>query len=210
MGKRGSFGGLKGDGAVAWSDPAVTLVPTHTPTRPPSNSVSQKCKDCQYAINGIFLWNCGSWDVQGVHPSSFASDGSYYDPAVVSMIARHNAGVASRTGGAIGERVEEDDKPSTALAVAVEGSKQVGRLGTKPAAPTAASPVPTAVAAPTVAAVIQRAPSDVLPDPSFDLPHAPGLPSLQLAMQDAVLAAIDRLGLPGGGLRRRRAGDETV
>jgi hypothetical protein len=75
------------------------------------------CPRCKWAIDGVFLWNCGSWDVQGVHPSSWAGDDparaaeaagpgrptSYRDPAVVSMIVAHNqaaAGGGGRGGGA--------------------------------------------------------------------------------------------------------------
>lgn len=43
---------------------------------------------------GVFMWNLVSWDVLGVHPLSFAGDGSGYKSRRVSdMVAQHNRGV---------------------------------------------------------------------------------------------------------------------
>jgi hypothetical protein len=47
-----------------------------------------------WKVYGVFAWNLVSWDVQGVHPLSFAGDGqSFRQPSVVAMIAAHNSGV---------------------------------------------------------------------------------------------------------------------
>ena len=47
-------------------------------------------------MDGIFIWNNASWDIQGIYPES-ATDGagSYRDPVVVAMIEAHNSAVAS-------------------------------------------------------------------------------------------------------------------
>lgn len=42
-------------------------------------------------IDGIFLWNLASWDVQGVHPLSYSGDGgTFKDNEVVRIISNHN------------------------------------------------------------------------------------------------------------------------
>lgn len=47
-------------------------------------------------MDGIFIWNDASWDVQGVYPESTTEgQGSYRDPVVVAMIEAHNAAVAA-------------------------------------------------------------------------------------------------------------------
>lgn len=73
------------------------------------------CPGCKYGgVDGAFLWNCGSWDVEGVHPSSWAGDDpagapgrvggggrpyTYRDPGIVSLIANHNVAAAGGGGG---------------------------------------------------------------------------------------------------------------
>jgi len=53
-------------------------------------------------VDGIFLWNDASWDVQGIYPESTTGDGSYRDPVVVSMIEAHNGAVMKSGGGPSG------------------------------------------------------------------------------------------------------------
>ena len=64
------------------------------------------CEGCEYRVDGIFLWNDASWDVQGIYPESSSGDGSYRDPVVVAMIEKHNAEACAkgeRGGGSEGE-----------------------------------------------------------------------------------------------------------
>ena len=58
-----------------------------------------RCEGCEYRVDGIFLWNDASWDVQGIYPESTTGDGSYRDPVVVAMIEAHNAAVIGSGGG---------------------------------------------------------------------------------------------------------------
>lgn len=45
----------------------------------------------KWRVKGVFAWNLVSWDVQGVHPLSYAGDGaSFKDDKVSVMIAQHN------------------------------------------------------------------------------------------------------------------------
>ena len=44
----------------------------------------------RYRVDGCFLWSTGSWDVLAVYPESTSSEGSYFDPVVADIIARHN------------------------------------------------------------------------------------------------------------------------
>lgn len=55
----------------------------------------------QYRVSGIFIWNGGSWDVQGIYPEDTTSDGSYRDAVTVALISAHNQQVISSTGANI-------------------------------------------------------------------------------------------------------------
>jgi len=37
----------------------------------------QTCPGCQYRVDGIFIWNDASWDVQAIYPESTTGEGSY-------------------------------------------------------------------------------------------------------------------------------------
>ena len=37
----------------------------------------QSCPGCQYRVDGIFIWNDASWDVQAIYPESTTGEGSY-------------------------------------------------------------------------------------------------------------------------------------
>ena len=37
------------------------------------------CPGCKYRIDGLYLWNSASWDIQAIYPESTSSEGSYYD-----------------------------------------------------------------------------------------------------------------------------------
>ena len=37
----------------------------------------QTCAGCQYRVDGIFIWNDASWDVQAIYPESTTGEGSY-------------------------------------------------------------------------------------------------------------------------------------
>jgi hypothetical protein len=43
-----------------------------------------------YAVDGAFLWNMVSWDVQAIHPASSGREGSYAVPFIVDAIRAHN------------------------------------------------------------------------------------------------------------------------
>jgi len=55
-------------------------------------------KAFKYQVSGIFLWNGGSWDVQGIYPESTTTDGSYRDPTLVPLISAHNTLAAQSAG----------------------------------------------------------------------------------------------------------------
>jgi hypothetical protein len=42
----------------------------------------------KYELDGVYLWNVVSWDVQGIHPASseYWGSGSYKDPAIIEWI----------------------------------------------------------------------------------------------------------------------------
>jgi hypothetical protein len=41
-------------------------------------------------VAGVYVWSVGSFDVFGVHPVSSSSEGSFADPAIISMIKKVN------------------------------------------------------------------------------------------------------------------------
>lgn len=43
-----------------------------------------------YRVDAAFMWNMVSWDLQGLHPASSNSEGSYAVPAVAAAIRQHN------------------------------------------------------------------------------------------------------------------------
>jgi hypothetical protein len=43
-------------------------------------------------VDGIYMWNAGSWDATGVNPTS---GGNWVDPAIQSLVRAHNAQVNS-------------------------------------------------------------------------------------------------------------------
>jgi hypothetical protein len=69
----------------------------------------------RYPVSGSFIWNCASWDVQGVYTSS--GEGSYADPVVVERIRRHNAAAAA---------VAAADAAAAAEAEAAKGKRSEG------------------------------------------------------------------------------------
>lgn len=44
-----------------------------------------------YRVDGIYLWNVGTWDIHGVHPSAYNSQGSFGDPTIRQTIKAGNA-----------------------------------------------------------------------------------------------------------------------
>lgn len=44
----------------------------------------------RYRVDGCYLWSTGSWDVLAIYPESTSSEGSYFDPVVADIIAKHN------------------------------------------------------------------------------------------------------------------------
>lgn len=49
----------------------------------------------RYRVDGCYLWSTGSWDVLAVYPESTSTEGSYFDPVVADIIAKHNKKVCS-------------------------------------------------------------------------------------------------------------------
>ena len=37
----------------------------------------QNCANCEYHVDGIFIWNDASWDIQAIYPESTTSEGTY-------------------------------------------------------------------------------------------------------------------------------------
>jgi hypothetical protein len=70
-----------------------------------------KCPGCSlgWGVDGAFLWNCGSWDVQALYPTSVGRNwrgealpvsavdgsGSFADAGVMALVAGHNAAAAA-------------------------------------------------------------------------------------------------------------------
>ena len=46
-------------------------------------------------VDALFLWNVASWDLLGIHWRSYSTEGSYYEPGVVSLVG---GGVAAGAG----------------------------------------------------------------------------------------------------------------
>lgn len=91
----------------------------------------------EYRVSGIFIWNGGSWDVQGLYPESTTSEGSYRDPETVKLISDHNQRVISATGANV------TSSPSTTpAAVPSTGSGGSGSTVLPSAAASNASSVP--------------------------------------------------------------------
>lgn len=44
----------------------------------------------KYEVDAAYLYNYGSWDVQGIHPNSTSAEGSYQFAPVVNVIRYHN------------------------------------------------------------------------------------------------------------------------
>jgi hypothetical protein len=45
----------------------------------------------RFRVDGAYLWSLVSWDVEGIHPASSSSEGSYAQPEVAALIRAHNA-----------------------------------------------------------------------------------------------------------------------
>ena len=45
------------------------------------------CPGCQYRIDGVYLWNSASWDIQAIYPESTSTEGSYLDPTLKVGVA---------------------------------------------------------------------------------------------------------------------------
>jgi hypothetical protein len=41
-------------------------------------------------LAGVYVWSVGSFDVFGVHPVSSSSEGTFADPAIISMVKKIN------------------------------------------------------------------------------------------------------------------------
>uniref|UniRef100_A0A383VZ49 GH18 domain-containing protein n=1 Tax=Tetradesmus obliquus TaxID=3088 RepID=A0A383VZ49_TETOB len=51
----------------------------------------------QYRVDGIYVWNSGSWDVMGVNPSSTTREGTYADSVIKGYVQQLNAAVNGYT-----------------------------------------------------------------------------------------------------------------
>lgn len=78
-----------------------------------------------YKLDGVFLWNVVSWDVQGIHPASSSGEGTFRDDLISSQIKEHNDWVAAhpdapsleagkKAKGAKGEAAKPAKKPLAA------------------------------------------------------------------------------------------------
>lgn len=50
----------------------------------------QKSETFTYRVDGLFLWNLVSWDVQGIHPASSSEEGTFSDDLIIALIQKHN------------------------------------------------------------------------------------------------------------------------
>ncbi len=46
-----------------------------------------------YRVDGLYMWNAGSWDALGVHYATANSQGSWADAKVQATVKAHNAAV---------------------------------------------------------------------------------------------------------------------
>jgi len=53
-----------------------------------------------YRIDGIYIWSVGTWDVQGVHPSSNSWAGSFADDVICNDLRANNAAANGRPANA--------------------------------------------------------------------------------------------------------------
>jgi hypothetical protein len=59
----------------------------------------------------IYVWNLGTFDVQGVHPKTTAPDGSYADEYLQGLIADNNAAANAAYPVPIPAEVTLEDNP---------------------------------------------------------------------------------------------------
>lgn len=120
-------GGAGGDGMLALQRKFYSSLASFVSSR-------GACANCTWAVDGAFLWNCGSWDVQAIHPASFDANGtvdfltgagSYADAPTVSLIADHNAGA-------------DTGVPVSAAAIAKAAAEPAGWAAAPAGAPAAA------------------------------------------------------------------------
>jgi len=224
------------------------------------------CAGCKFpGVDGVFLWNCGSWDVQGVHPSSWAGDDpagapgrvggggrpfTYRDAAIVGLIADHNAAavgggggfgrVAPGDGGQQGGRAEGEGgrAPSSphggatpadasraaasaesarlaAAMMAAEGGRRGAVEEEEGGDALPARPGLAGGGGGGATAAVRATTAPAAPAPARPAPHdlaagaADGAFSSFAQLQEALLAAVDRLDLPGGGSGRAAVGEEA-
>lgn len=127
-------GGAKGDAMLALQRKFYAALTTFVSSR-------GACTNCTWPIDGAFLWNCGSWDVQAIHPASFSHDGrvdyatgsgSYADASTVQLLMTHNAGAATGaavTPAAIAKAALEPAGWSASPAGAPAAAPRPGRAG---------------------------------------------------------------------------------
>lgn len=51
-----------------------------------------------YNVGGIYIWNGGSWDVQGIYPESTDVEGSWRVPTITPLIEAYNLQAAAHNG----------------------------------------------------------------------------------------------------------------
>eukprot|EP00878_Enallax_costatus_P001421 GHUV01001571.1.p1 GENE.GHUV01001571.1~~GHUV01001571.1.p1 ORF type:complete len:424 (+),score=133.23 GHUV01001571.1:197-1468(+) len=47
----------------------------------------------EYRLDGVYVWDAGSWDALGVHYATTGSDGSWADSQIVNLVKEHNKSV---------------------------------------------------------------------------------------------------------------------
>lgn len=52
-------------------------------------------------VDGVFMWNDASWDVQAIYPESTTSEGSYRDTYLVNLFNQHNARAIGGSAGSV-------------------------------------------------------------------------------------------------------------
>ncbi|CAL8461829.1 g1360 [Coccomyxa elongata] len=72
------------------------------------------CTGCQYRVDGVFIWNDASWDVQAVYPESTTSEGSYRDTYLVNLFNQHNARAIGGSAGSAVSSASVSDAASPA------------------------------------------------------------------------------------------------
>nr|QOL01152.1 putative extracellular protein CSOL_075 [Pseudococcomyxa simplex] len=156
------------------------------------------CSGCQYRVDGVFIWNDASWDIQGIYPESTTSEGTYRDTYLVNLFNQHNArAIGGSAGSAVSSAsVSTGDVPSPSPDTTAASTAASTSPSTAPSTPVPAATLPPLMAANAASPSVMPS-SSPLPSPSSSpLPsNSPAVQTYQSTYQDPGPFG----GGPGGG-----------